>query len=476
MPLHYLSATHMIAAFKSGDLTPVDVIEATLERIAQFDPSLQATFALEADAARQAAKAAERRWRNRAPIGALDGVPVTIKDNIDTRGIPTPIGTAGREPLPALTDAPPAARLREAGAIIVAKTTMPDFGMLSSSLSSYHGLARNPWNLTKTPGGSSSGAAAAAAAGYGPIHLGTDIGGSVRLPAGWCGIFALKPTNGRVPIDPPYIGRVVGPMTRTVADAALAMRILAQPDDRDPTALPFQPIAWQNLERPIKGCRLGLVLDAGCGLALDPEIRSTVENAAALFEAAGAQVTPLQPFLSQAMLDGLDDFWRARTWAQLKEMNPAQRDKVLPFVVEWAKAAARFDGARVFSGFSQILAMRNAAHALVQGFDFLLSPTAPVAAFDAHLPCPTDDVAHPFEHIGFTVAFNMSEQPAASINGGYTSTHLPIGVQIIGKRFDDLGVLQFAHIFEHLRPTQRPWPEPRTGSDTETGARPINGA
>ncbi len=470
MPLHYLSATQMIAAFKSGELTPVEVIEAILKRIADFEPSLQATFALEADAARQAAQASKQRWLNGAPIGPLDGVPVTIKDNIDTRGIPTPIGTAGHAPVPAVSDAPPAARLREAGAIIVAKTTMPDFGMLSSSLSSFHRLTRNPWNLTKTPGGSSSGAAAAAAAGYGPIHLGTDIGGSVRLPAGWCGIFALKPTNGRVPIDPPYIGRVAGPLTRTVADAAIAMRTLSQPDDRDPTALQFQSIAWQNLERPIKGCRLGLILDAGCGLAVDPEIQSAVENAAALFEAAGAHLTPLGPFLTQAMLDGLDDFWRARAWAELKEMNSAQRDKVLPFVVEWAKAAEGFDGARVFSGFSQILAMRNAGHALLQGVDFLLSPTAPVPAFDAHLPCPTNDAARPFQHIGFTVAFNMSEQPAASINGGYTSTHLPIGVQIVGKRFDDLGVLQLAHVFEHLRPAQRPWPEPSTGSGAETDA------
>jgi aspartyl-tRNA(Asn)/glutamyl-tRNA(Gln) amidotransferase subunit A len=464
MPLHYLSAVRMIAAFKSGELTPVDVVEATLARIARFEPTLQATFAGAADASRRAAKMAEQRWRKGAPIGPLDGVPVTIKDNIDTQGTPTPIGTAARPLLPALADAPPAARLREAGAIIVAKTTMPDFGMLSSSLSSYHPLTRNPWNLQKTPGGSSSGAAAAAAAGYGPIHLGTDIGGSVRLPAGWCGIFALKPTNGRVPIDPPYIGRTVGPMTRTAADAALAMRILSQPDERDPTCLPFQPIPWQDLERPLKDCRLGLILEAGCGLPVDREILSAIKQAAALFEAAGARVTPLKPFLTPAMLDGVDDFWRARAWAELKTMKDTQRNKALPFIVEWAKPAQSFDGARVFSGFSQILAMRDAGHALLQGLDFLLAPTAPVPAFDAHLPCPTNDVGRPFHHIGFTVAFNMSEQPAASINCGYTSNHLPIGLQIIGKRFDDLGVLQLAHAFEHLREPQRPWPEPRDDS------------
>lgn len=479
LSLHELSAVPMLAAFKSGELTPVDVMEATLARIAQFEPALQATFALAADTARRAAQAAERRWLNGAPIGPLDGVPVTIKDNIDTAGTPTPIGTAARRLVPAAADAPPAARLREAGAIIVAKTTMPDFGMLSSSLSSYHPLTRNPWNVMKTPGGSSGGAAAAAAAGYGPIHLGTDIGGSVRLPAGWCGIFALKPTNGRVPIDPPYIGRIAGPMTRTVGDAALAMRVLAQPDARDPTCLPFQAIAWEDLERPLKGCRLGLLLDAGCGLPVDVETRSAIETAAALFEAAGAIVTPLKPFLTQAMLDGLDDFWRARAWAELTAIDGAQREKALPFIVEWARVAQSFDGARVFAGFSQIPAMRNAGHRLLQGVDFLLSPTAPLAAFDAQLPCPTNDATRPFQHIAFTVAFNMSEQPAASINCGYTSTDLPIGLQIVGKRFDDLGVLQIAHAFERLRPAQRPWPEPidpEPRNPSPIGATPISRA
>ena len=168
---------------------------------------------------------------------------------------------------PAAADAPPAARLKEAGAVIVSKTTMPDYGMLSSGLSSFHALARNPWDLRKTPGGSSAGAGAAAAAGYGPLHIGTDIGGSLRLPAGWCGIFTLKPSLGRIPIDPPYMGRAAGPMTRSVADAALMMQVLAQPDARDSMSLPAQDIAWPSFDvarraparpahRPAAGCRL----------------------------------------------------------------------------------------------------------------------------------------------------------------------------------------------------------------------------
>ena len=252
-------------------------------------------------------------------------MPVTIKDNIATRGDPTPLGTAAIELPPAAADAPPAARVREAGGVILAKTTMPDYGMLSSGLSSFHKLARNPWDLRSTPGGSSAGAGAAAAAGYGPLHIGTDIGGSLRLPAGWCGIFTLKPSLGRIPIDPPYMGRAAGPMTRTVADAALLMQVLSLPDARDSMSLPHQDIAWADFDlgaEHLKGLRIGLLLDAGCGLAVEPEVRAAVEHAARLFERAGAIVEPMQPFMTQAMLDGMDHFWRMRSHVDMKALPP----------------------------------------------------------------------------------------------------------------------------------------------------------
>src|SRR4029077_13556560 len=182
-----------------------------------------------------------------AAQGPLDGVPAMIKENIATKGVPIPLGTAATDLVPAERDAPPAARLREAGAVILGKTTMPDYGMLSSGLSSFHALTRNPWDLSKNPGGSSSGAGAGVAAGYGPLHVGTDIGGSVRLPAGWCGIFTLKPSLGRIPIDPPYMGPVAGPMTRTVTDSSLLLSVLSHPDARDHMSLPYQPFDWLNL-------------------------------------------------------------------------------------------------------------------------------------------------------------------------------------------------------------------------------------
>src|SRR5437868_9600059 len=247
--LHLLSGTELLAAYRRRELSPVEVTRAVLAHIHAWEPHLHATYALDADAAMTQAEASQSRWLQGSPLGVLDGVPAMIKENIATKGVPVPLGTAATDLVPAERDAPPAARLRESGAVILGKTTMPDYGMLSSGLSSFHALTRNPWDLSKNPGGSSSGAGAGAAAGYGPLHLGTDIGGSVRLPAGWCGIFTLKPSLGRIPIFPPYAGRVAGPMTRTVEDAVLMMGVLSQPDPRDTMSLPPAPIAWGDLDR-----------------------------------------------------------------------------------------------------------------------------------------------------------------------------------------------------------------------------------
>jgi len=461
--IHDLSAVELLEAYRTASLSPVEAANAVLARIERWEPHLRATYHLDPEGALASASLAEVRWRRREPAGPIDGVPLMIKDNIATKGVPVPLGTAASDLSSATADAPPAARVREAGAVILGKTTMPDYGMLSSGLSSFHPLTRNPWNLACNPGGSSAGAGAGVAAGYGPLHLGTDIGGSVRLPAGWCGIFALKPSLGRIPIDPPYIGRVAGPMTRTVADAALLMRVLSLPDRRDHMSLPYEKIEWTRLERDPKGVRIGLLLDIGVGAPVEPEVRAAVEAAARTFAAAGAIVEPMRPFLTTAMLDGLDKFWRIRAWSEISALPTARRAKILPFIAQWAEVGAGLSGMEVFQGVSQVMAMRAAANAACQSFDYVLSPTAPMPAFPAELPCPTNDPARPFEHIGFTVSFNMSEQPAASINCGYTASGLPIGLQIVGQRFDDLGVLQMARAWELLRPPQHPWPEPPEG-------------
>ena len=461
--LHDLAATELLTAYRDRSLSPVEVTRAVLDRIEAWEPHLHATYALDAEAAMATARTAEARWLRHAAgenVGALEGVPAMIKENIATRGVPVPLGTAATTMAPAERDAPPAARMRDAGAVILGKTTMPDYGMLSSGLSSFHALTRNPWDLSKGPGGSSAGAGAGVAAGYGPLHLGTDIGGSVRLPASWCGVFALKPSLGRIPIDPPYAGRVAGPMTRTVTDAALMMGVLAHPDDRDTMSLPAEAIAWSQLDRDVRGLRIGLMLDAGCGLAVDAEVASAVQAAADRFAAAGAHVEPVAPFFTRAMLDGMDVFWRMRSWLDWSALPPDRQAKVLPFIVRWLKGGAALSGEQVFRGYSQMAAMRDAAVEAHRPFDVVLSPTAPIAAFAAELASPTDDAERPLEHIAFTVPYNMSEQPAASIGCGFTNTGLPIGLQIAARRHCDLLVLQVARAWEQMRPTPRPWPEP----------------
>ena len=464
--LHDLPAQDLLAAYRQRTLSPVEVTQAVLAHMERWEPHIRATYLLRPEHALAQARQSEARWQRGEPQGLLDGVPVTIKENIATQGDPTPLGTAAVPLVPAAADAPPAARLREAGAVMVAKTTMPDYGMLSSGLSSFHPLSRNPWDVSKGPGGSSAGGGAAAAAGYGPLHIGTDIGGSLRLPASWCGIFSLKPSLGRIPIDPPYTGRAAGPMTRTVQDAALMMQALSQPDVRDSMSLPYQPIAWgeydQGVQR-LRGLRLGLLLDAGCGLPVEAEVRANVEHAARLFEQAGAQVSLMQPFMTQAMLDGMDHFWRMRSYTDLQALPEAQRAKVLPYIRAWAESAAGMTGTQVFQASQQFHTTRVATVKACSGFDYVLSPVAPMPAFAAELPSPTNDPLRPLEHIGFTVPFNMSEQPAASVNCGYTASGLPIGLQIAGARFDDLGVLQVAHAFEQIRGPQRPWPQPPQG-------------
>ena len=458
--LHDLSAVDLIAGFRAKQFSPSDVLEDLLTHIAAWEPHIKALYACDPDGARATARASTERWQKSEPMGALDGVPATIKDNIATKGVPVPLGAASVKLVPAPMDAPPAARLREAGAVIFSKTTMPDYGMLSSGLSSFHPLTRNPWDLAKNPGGSSAGAGAAGAAGYGPLHLGTDIGGSVRLPSCWCGLVGLKPSLGRIPIDPYYVGRVAGPITRTVDDAALMMSVLSRPDRRDGMSLPPDSINWKALEKSPRKLRIGLMLDPGVGQALEQDVREVAVKAAKAFESAGAIVTEVDGVMTREILDGLDNFWRARMWDDLSRLTPAERGKALPYILKWAEAGAKLSGVDVIRGFNSTMAIRAAAAKLFCDLDYVVSPVSPVVNFAAELAAPINDPDRPFEHIAYTVPWNMSENPAVSINGGFSPGGFPIGVQIIGRRFDDLGVLGMAKAFEGMRGAQRPWPVP----------------
>lgn len=460
MNIHDMSAGQLLAAYKGKKLSPVEAIDAVVGHIDSWEPRLKALYAPDFGGARRAAAESAKRWRAGAPMGPLDGVPITIKENIATRGVPVPLGTAATVLTPAADDAPASARVREAGAIILAKTTMPDWGMLSSGRSSFHSLTRNPWNLAWNPGGSSAGAGAAAAAGYGPLHLGTDIGGSVRLPACWNGVFGLKPSLGRVPVDPPYFGRAIGPLTRTVADACLLMSVVSQPDQRDHMGLPPQDIDWSAGPLEPRGLRIGLHLDAGCGMPVESETRSAIEAAAKLFADAGARVEPLAPFMTREMLALQDLFWRARSWNDFAALSHEQQARVLPFIADWCRGGADKSGRAVIRAVNNYMVIRAASAKATQPFDFVLSPTSPVPTFPAEWEMPSNDVDRAMDHIGFTLPYNMGEQPAASINCGYTTEGKPIGLQIAGRRFDDLGVMRLSRWFETARAPQKKWPDP----------------
>ncbi|HYL88962.1 MAG TPA: amidase [Burkholderiales bacterium] len=461
--LHELGVAELTAAYAARKLSPVEVTRALLDRIAAWEPRINAMYRVSAERAIEEARASEARWRSGGSLSALDGVPVTLKENIYTRGDPAPIGTRANEAAPPQpADSPPAARVREAGCIVLGKTTMPDYGMLSSGLSSLHGVTRNPWNLERNTSGSSSGAAAAAVARYAPLHLGTDIGGSVRLPATHCGLFALKPSLGRVPVYPPYMGRVTGPMTRTVEDAAALMNVISRPDTRDFMSLPFEgrDFAAGLHELEPRRLRIGLIADMGAGLAVNPEVRAAAESAASALAAAGCRVESVRSFLTPEMLDAMCRFFEARSHNDLAQLPPARREKVLPFIVEWCNwRAERFTGREVMQAYTLVMAMREAAVAATQPYDFLLSATSPILPYEAELAAPGNDPHDALPHIAFTVPYNMSEQPAASVNWSTSRDGLPIGIQLIGQRFDDAGVLRLARLVEELRPAQRAWPE-----------------
>src|SRR3954447_2767286 len=453
-----ISAVELERLYADGAIDPVAVWRSVRERMDAWEPVVHATSHRDEATSESEARAAAQRWRTGRPRGPLDGVPVTVKENIASAGVPTPLGTAAAELVPATADAPVVARLREAGAVVVAKTRMPDCGLLTSGVSSLHPTTRNPWNPAWTPGGSSAGAAAAAAAGYGPIHIGTDIGGWVRRPAAWTGLVGFKPSFGRVPVAPPYYGRVAGPLTRTIADAARAIAVISQADDRDHMSLPPQPLEWDAFAGEVTGLRIGLVRNAGAGLPVDSEIADAVASAAAALDRAGAHLEPVEPLITEDMLSGVDRFWRMRSYRDWSRLPPDRRDRVLPYLRAWMEPAAGFTGTDVFDGFSQMDAMSIAVRDALGELDVLLAPVAPIAAFAAERPSPAGDPARALEHIAFTVPFNMSGHPAISVPWTTTSNGRPIGVQLVGRRFADVVVLRVAAACEALRPALPPWP------------------
>lgn len=445
-----LDTGQLLGLYRSGALSPVEVMRTTLEHALAVNGEINALFNIVADEAMAAARASETRWRNKEPQGRLGGVPVTVKDSVNVAGWPYLHGARPNRDRPVATeDAPPAARLKEAGAIIFAKTTMPDCGLLGAGVSSAHGVTRNPWLLSANTGGSSAGAGASLAAGLGFSSVGSDIAGSVRLPASQCGLAALKPTQGLIPHLAPDIMRSAGPMGRTVTDIAAMLTVLAEPDGRDCWALPHHPLAYEeHLARDVKGLNIGLLLDMGFDPRPVPEVVEVVRAAGRVLAKAGAVVSDVPPPFSHDAYRAIDQVLQIRGYAEIQSFPNDRRREVTEAVRLWCQPAKDFSALDYAAMLQDIARSRALLERCLRPYDYVLAPVLPVVSFPADAPGVNPDV--PLMHANFTAMFNQTAQPASSVHQALVGG-LPVGVQVAGKRFDDLGVLQVSRLLEEAR-------------------------
>jgi len=455
-----LSATELLHLYRTQQASPVEVTKAVLARIGTLDPVLNAFCLLDAKAALDAANFSEARWAKGEPKGLLDGVPTSIKDLLLTKGWPTLRGSKTINAKgPWKDDAPAVARLREHGAVLLGKTTTPEFGWKGVTDSALTGITRNPWNPKMTPGGSSGGGAAAVAAGMGALTVGTDGGGSIRIPCSFTGLFGLKPSFGRVPAWPvsPF-GTVahVGPMTRTVSDAALMMNVLSLPDARDWFALPFEARDYRvGLEDGVRGLRVAYSGTLGYA-KVDREIAALTKAAALRFAELGAHVEEADPGFENA-----EPIFRAHWFSGaaylLKNFSAEQKAKMDPGLVEVAAQGAKLGMLELVEAAQKRAALGLHMNAFHENYDLLLTPTLPLAAFEAG-----KEVADMLKErrwtdwSPFSYPFNLTQQPAASIPCGLTKAGLPVGLHIVGPRYADALVLRAARAYETLAPIRLP--------------------
>jgi aspartyl-tRNA(Asn)/glutamyl-tRNA(Gln) amidotransferase subunit A len=456
----YASAVRLLDLYRKRALSPVEVTRLLLDRLDRLEPRINAFCVVDRDGALAAARESEERWQRGEPVGRLDGVPVTIKDLMLMRGFPTLRGSRLVDPDQDWSeDAPATARLREAGAIILGKTTTPEFGWKALGDSPLTGITRNPWDRSRTPGGSSAGAAAACAAGIGPLHVGSDGAGSIRIPSAFTGVFGLKPSFGRAPAYPASpMGLLshVGPITRTVADAALMLTVLAGPDDRDPYALPPTDTDYgDGLEDGVRGWRIAYSPTLGYA-KVDPEIAASVAAAVRQFENLGAIVEEVETIFASPR-EALLTLWAAGA-AKLLAAFPADRKELIdPGLVETAGEGERISALDYLGADLVRNALGQQMAAFHRKYDLLLTPMMPIPA----LPVGQDlnDPAterHWIDWSPFSYPVNMTRQPAASIPCGLTRAGLPIGLQIVGPLYADDRVLRAARAFETTQPERRP--------------------
>ena len=454
--IHTLSATRLTALYRRRELSPVEAAGAALARIASHNGPVNAYRLVDEEAVMVAARASEARWLKGEPAGLVDGVPTGIKDLLLTGGWPTLRGSRTVSPDQDWNeDAPVVARLRQHGAVLLGKTTTPEFGWKGVTDSPLTGITRNPWDTAMTPGGSSGGAAVAAALGMGPLHVGTDGGGSIRIPAGFTGIFGLKPSYGRVPAHPPSaFGTLshVGPMTRTVADAALMLTVIAEPDPRDWLALPYDGRDYRiGLEDGVAGLRIAFSPDLGYA-AVDPEVAAAVRAAVQVFADLGARIEETGP--------GFDDpaepfrlHWYSGATSVLAAFTEEQKAMMDPGLVEVAAEGESFSLMQYLQAAQERAILGRNMRLFHETHDLLITPALPIPAFAAGVEVA--DARHQGRWSAwtpFTYPFNLTQQPACSVPCGFTGGGLPIGLQIVGPMHGDALVLRAARAYEAVHP------------------------
>jgi aspartyl-tRNA(Asn)/glutamyl-tRNA(Gln) amidotransferase subunit A len=460
--ISFMPATRLLALYREKQLSPVEVIEDALRRLEAYESAINAFVLYDPKTALAMARASEARWINGEPQGLLDGVPVALKDTLLTRGWPRLLGSRTIDPNQDWDeDAPAVARLRAEGAVFFGKTTTPEFGWKGVTDSPLSGTTRNPWSLERTPGGSSGGSAAAVLAGIGPLAVGTDAGGSVRIPASFCGIVGHKPTFGRVAVYPASaFGDVahVGPMTRTVDDAALMLDAIKGPDSRDWHSLPDDEIAYREhvLNGSLAGKRVALSPTLGYAEP-EPAVRAAVERAARVFAELGAVVEPADPF-AESPMPVFQTLALGGFWALLRALKPEAVAVMDPGLVEMCRRGAAVTQEQYVEAVAQRAALGQRLRRFFDRFDLLLSPTMPIPA--AYADPRTDDAPNPnnaWSWVTYTYAFNLTRNPSCSIPCGFAGG-LPIGLMVTGPLYDDLGVLQACRAYEEAAgPT---WPSP----------------
>jgi aspartyl-tRNA(Asn)/glutamyl-tRNA(Gln) amidotransferase subunit A len=448
----FLTATELLELYRTRKLSPVEATEAALRQIERHNPRVNTYCLIDAESALAQARESEERHGRGEPKGRLDGVPTSIKDVFLTEGWPTLKGSRTVDPDQRWKeDAPATARLREHGAVFLGKTTTPELGWKGVTDSPLTGVTRNPWDPARTAGGSSGGSAAAVALGMGRLSVGTDGGGSIRIPAAFCGLFGLKPTYGRVPWWPasPY-GTVAhaGPMASTVADAALMLDVISESDARDPLALPPEDIDYlESIEGGVEGLRVAFSPDFGY-VDVDPEVQQVVRGAARMFEEMGAQVEEVDPGFE----DPVDIFkvhWYAAAANALRAFDERDRELMDPGLVEIAREGADYSALEYLAAVDRRNDLSFRMSEFHETYDLLLSPTLPIEAFEAGREVPEGWPHRRWTSWApFSYPFNLTQQPAASVPCGFTGSGLPIGLQIVGAKYEDALVLRAAHAYQ----------------------------